>query len=87
MTPERRIARLRLWVLVLTIVVVFGAISGPIIVQALVSNAGDETQLEIGCAIIRAQNTQLAAIKQIRTELGLPGELVIPEVPAECDGF
>jgi hypothetical protein len=82
-----KVARLRLWVLILTVVVVFGVISAPIIVPALIDKAADETQLEVGCSIIRAQNIQLAALQQIRRELGLPGELVIPEVPAECDGF
>jgi hypothetical protein len=76
-----------MWLLALTVVVVFGAISAPIIISAFVSSASDETQLQVGCQIIRSQNVQLAALQQIRRELGLPGELVVPEVPAECDGF
>jgi hypothetical protein len=82
-----RVNRLRMWLLALTVVVVFGAISAPIIISAFVSSASDETQLQVGCQIVRSQNLQLAALKQIRNELGLPGELVIPEVPAECDGY
>lgn len=83
----QRVNRLRMWLLALTVVVVFGAISAPIIISAFVSSASDETQLQVGCQIIRSQNVQLAALQQIRRELGLPGELVVPEVPAECDGF
>jgi hypothetical protein len=86
MSPERKIARLRLWVLVLTIVVVFGAISGPIIVQALVSNAGDETQLEVGCQIIRSELRTHEDLADIRRVLGLPLGPPPQEVPPECDG-
>jgi hypothetical protein len=82
-----RVNRLRMWLLALTVVVVFGAISAPIIISAFVSSASDETQLQVGCQIIRSQNIQLAALSQIRKELGLPGRLIIPEVPPECDGL
>jgi Na+/pantothenate symporter len=82
-----RVNRLRMWLLALTVVVVFGAISAPIIISAFVSSASDETQLEVGCQIVRSQNVQLAALASIRHELGLPGRLIIPEVPAECDGI
>jgi hypothetical protein len=81
-----RVNRLRMWLLVLTVIVVFGAIAAPIILNAFLSNASEETQLQVGCQIIRSQNVQLVALAQIRHELGLPGRLVIPEVPPGCDG-
>ena len=84
---DPKVSRLRLWVLILTIVMVFGAFAGAIIVPVLINNASDETQLEVGCQIIESQNTMLLALEQIRHELGLPGDLVIPEVPPECVGL
>lgn len=46
----------------------------------------NESELALTCRIVRAQNVQLAALEQVRNELGLPGDLPIPEVPPECDG-
>jgi len=81
-----RVNRLRMWLLALTVVVVFGAISAPIIISAFVSKQGDETQLEVGCEIIRSEIRTHEDLADIRRVLGLPLGPPPQEVPPECDG-
>jgi hypothetical protein len=41
-------------------------------------------QLQVTCTVVEAQIAQLYALQQVRHELGLPGQLKIPELPPEC---
>lgn len=70
------------WVGIGIAAVTVGIIWGTAIGSAKIN----ESELVLTCRIVRAQNVQLAALQQVRRELGLPGPLPIPEVPSECDG-
>jgi hypothetical protein len=94
---RQRLNRLRTYILVLTICIVFGAIAGPILVVTYVSSVANQNQLNVTCQILEAEVDQLTAIRrngilleEIAHKLGLPivppPEIVIPEVPPECDG-
>lgn len=94
---RRRIGRLRTWVLVLTVVVLAGAIAAPVIGNSIAERNADRVQLqatrehartqaELTCTTLEAQHSILVGLEQVRNELGLPGDLMIPEVPPQCDG-
>jgi len=91
-----RLSRLRLWVLILTVVVVFGAFFAPVTIIYTFNKESAESQLAVSCTVLRTERHQLEAIaanriylEQIIRDLGLPvaplPPIVIPEVPPECD--
>lgn len=91
-----RVQKLRRWVLVLTIVVVAGAVSAPIVANYLIDKSENETQLTIICVSAEANIEQLRAIRRngividdIARSLGLPilfrPPVKIPELPEECE--
>jgi hypothetical protein len=95
---DRSLQRLRSYILALTIVIVFGAIAGPVLVVSYVNSISSENQLRVSCQILEAEVNQLNAtarigviVEDIARKLGLPitppPETVIPEIPPECAGL
>lgn len=91
-----RLNRLRAWILALVLVIVFTSVAAPTLVLVFVGQQANHIQLEVTCSILQAEVDQLQAvtrngnlIEEIARNLGLPiqppPEIVIPEVPAECD--
>ncbi len=87
MTDNGRVLRLRRWLLVLTIVVLTGAVTAPIIGAAIVDRREAGTQLVIACTSARSNITQLEALRAFSRRLGVPWTYPIPEVPPECAGY
>jgi hypothetical protein len=94
---RQRLNRLRTYILILTVFIVFGAIAGPILVVTYVTQVSNENQLSVTCQILKAEADQLNAIRrngvlleEVAHKLGLPivppPEIVVPEVPPECVG-
>jgi hypothetical protein len=92
---RRNVTRLRRTVLVLVVVVVFGAVLAPTVVIFAIGRVQQNTQTQINCTTLEAgvsvartvQSNRVLLIRIART-LGLmirvPPLVVIPEVPAEC---
>lgn len=55
-----------------------------IAVPVYVGIRADQAALVVTCRTAHASRTQLLALKAISSELGLPGNFEIPEVPTEC---
>lgn len=56
-----------------------------LIAPAIVTRDAQRHQEELTCVIIESNVTELAALKSIARELGLPAQFEIPEVPESCD--
>lgn len=90
-----RVRRLRRAVLVLLVVVVFGAFVAPLAVIWSFQSASNDAQLAVTCTTLKSSIAELQAIRRngiiledIARSFGLPvafpPPLPIPEVPAEC---
>lgn len=84
--PRARIRRLQRWVWALTLVVLAGAITAPVVGSSIVDRQTAETQLVVTCTSARATVASLEAQRAFARELGVPWRYPIPEVPPECDG-
>lgn len=73
-----------MWVLVLTITVVFLGIAVPILVSYYFTQEANEVQLEVTCTTLQANIDTLEALEAVSRTLGLPESFDIPELPAEC---
>ena len=71
-------------ILALLIVVVFFAISAPILVVSFNERIANQTQLAVTCTSARASVQELTALNEIADRLGIPHEFTVPEVPPEC---
>jgi hypothetical protein len=50
-----------------------------------VNQRSDQTRLTVVCQIEEQNIQQLRALKQIATELGIPGNFIIPARTTECE--
>jgi hypothetical protein len=67
-------------------IVLFVVIAGFLIGLGAIQHRLDEQQKAITCVSAEANISQLAALREISDQLGVPVTFQIPEVPAECDG-
>jgi hypothetical protein len=57
-----------------------------LLLYAYVTSSVSQSQTTISCVSARANISQLAALREISDQLGVPVTFKVPEVPPECDG-
>lgn len=81
---RENVGRLRLWILALTVVVVFLGVFVPITVILYFQRSATDTQRELSCVTFRANIDQLNALEALEHRLGVPVDFTIPPLPPEC---
>ena len=79
-----RLNRLRAAVLALAILLVFAAISAPVVVITVVGRSAARSQLVVSCTVLESSARELEALNGIRRTLGLPTRIEVPPLPPEC---
>lgn len=81
---EAKLARLRWYVVVLVVMLVFGAVTAPFGVVFLQRRITENATVNITCVSARANISQLQALSALERRLGVPVDFTIPHLPEEC---
>jgi hypothetical protein len=83
MRLNRHFTRLRQMLVAFTLPIV---VVLAFVLYAVVTKGVSDAQTSIVCLSAQANIDQLAALREIADQLGVPVTFTIPEVPPECDG-